>query len=163
MRFSARAIPPPVGAIVCQRIRPAFTSYSMIFLPAPKPLDGAPALITSLRTRLRVGLITNADNDILQQSILRQGFLFDFVVTSEDARCCKPSPAIFERALKQLDLSADRLLMVGDSPDRGYHGGQPVRYTGIVSQLARPAGRMPSGWRSCAAAQGAQRLPVGYP
>lgn len=81
----------------------------------PQAFDGAQALITSLRTRLRVGLITNADNDILQQSILRQGFLFDFVVTSEDARCCKPSPAIFERALKQLDLSADRLLMVGDS------------------------------------------------
>lgn len=82
----------------------------------PKAYEGAVNLVASLRRRYRVGLITNADNGILRQSILRRGFLFDFVVTSEDAGCCKPNPAVFQRALELERLSPEQMLMVGDSP-----------------------------------------------
>ena len=82
----------------------------------PPAYVGAVELVASLRRRYRVGLITNADNGILRQSILRRGFLFDFVVTSEDVGRCKPHPAVFERALELERLSPAQMLMVGDSP-----------------------------------------------
>lgn len=107
-------------AAACQRYhlladRCGFNLFICDLFARPRAYDGAVELVEWLRTRYRVGLITNADNGILSQSIRRQGFAFDFVVTSEDARCCKPAPEIFLRALRQLSLPPDRLLMIGDS------------------------------------------------
>ena len=90
----------------------------------PQAYAGAVDLVASLRQRYRVGLITNADNGILRHSILRRGFLFDFVVTSEDVGCCKPHPTVFERALELERLSPNQMLMVGDSPVEDIRGAQ---------------------------------------
>jgi putative hydrolase of the HAD superfamily len=42
--------------------------------------------------------------------------LFDTVVTSARAGVPKPDPAIFELALRELDVPAERALHVGDEP-----------------------------------------------
>lgn len=107
-------------AAACQRYhlladRCGFNLLICDLFARPRAYDGAKELVEWLHARYRVGLITNADNGILRQSIRRQGFAFDFIVTSEDARCCKPAPDIFRRALGQLGLPPDRLLMIGDS------------------------------------------------
>jgi len=59
--------------------------------------------------------VTNADNDILYQSIQKHGLQFDFVITSEAVRCNKPGKAIFQKAIACAKVSASELLMVGDS------------------------------------------------
>ncbi len=71
--------------------------------------------INKLKQKYTLGLITNADNDVLYKSIQNQGFQFDFVISSEDAKFNKPRREIFDYALEKLELLPDKVLMVGDS------------------------------------------------
>ncbi|MCC5466516.1 HAD family hydrolase [Pelosinus baikalensis] len=71
--------------------------------------------VNKLKTQFSVGLLTNADNYIVKQSISRQKFEFDFVITSEDAKANKPDNKIFLHALEKLGKKYDEILMVGDS------------------------------------------------
>ena len=59
--------------------------------------------------------VSNADTAHLHAAIDRHGLRFASVVTSEDARCYKPHPAIFRRALALMGLSPGEVLHVGDS------------------------------------------------
>lgn len=59
--------------------------------------------------------VSNADTAHLQAAIEKHKLRFDFVVSSEEARCYKPDPAIFQRALQAMKVDASRVLHVGDS------------------------------------------------
>lgn len=59
--------------------------------------------------------VSNADSEALGMAISRHGLQFDYVISSERARCYKPEEGIFERALEALGTTADRVLHVGDS------------------------------------------------
>jgi len=80
-----------------------------------KPFQNAVQTISFLKQRYLVGLITNADNNLLYDSIRNNRFDFDFIVSSEDVQCNKPNYEIFIRAMQIVNLSAYELLMVGDS------------------------------------------------
>lgn len=64
---------------------------------------------------LPVCCVSNADTAHLRAALDHHQIRFDAVVTSEDAKCYKPDSAIFERALDQLGVTADRVMHVGDS------------------------------------------------
>ena len=81
----------------------------------PKAYEDSAATVAALKQNYKVGLLTNADNYILQRSLSRQPFRFDFVITSEDAQCNKPGKAIFDYALTQLNISSQEAVMAGDS------------------------------------------------
>lgn len=68
-----------------------------------------------LKKKYVVGLVTNADNDILEVSLHRHDLTFDFVITSESAGCNKPEKKIFQKAFEKLDIPASQISMVGDS------------------------------------------------
>jgi 2-haloacid dehalogenase/putative hydrolase of the HAD superfamily len=59
--------------------------------------------------------VSNADNDDIVSAIELRGLQLEHVVTSEDTRCYKPDPHIFEVALERMGVSPDRVLHVGDS------------------------------------------------
>lgn len=67
------------------------------------------------RIDLPVCCVSNADREPLRTAIQRHALSFDAVITSEEASCYKPDPAIFRRALEMLDVDAQRALHVGDS------------------------------------------------
>ncbi|MFQ9799361.1 MAG: HAD family hydrolase [Clostridia bacterium] len=69
-------------------------------------------VVDVLRKQYRVGLLTNADNAILLESITKQGFLFDCIITSENAKANKPDPRIFHVAIE----------LAGGSPRANGHG-----------------------------------------
>lgn len=77
--------------------------------------EGTKEVLENLSKRYAIGLVTNADDDILYQSIHKHGLEFNFVVTSEAVRCNKPGKAIFQKAIECANVSAGELLMVGDS------------------------------------------------
>ncbi|MCL6451700.1 MAG: HAD-IA family hydrolase [Acetobacteraceae bacterium] len=79
------------------------------------PFPDARAAVETLAGAARVGLLTNTDNDILEAALRRAGLAFTLRVTSEDARCYKPHPAIFELALRRAGVEARDALLVGDS------------------------------------------------
>jgi len=78
------------------------------------------ALLESLRDRgLRLGLVSNALDppELLHRDLQQLGVAerLDVAVFSSEVGWRKPHPAIFERALAELDVAAERALFVGDT------------------------------------------------
>jgi 2-haloacid dehalogenase/putative hydrolase of the HAD superfamily len=67
------------------------------------------------RLDLPVCCVSNADTKPLLAAIGKHALRFNAVVTSEMARCYKPRPEIFHKALDTLHVSPERALHVGDS------------------------------------------------
>ncbi|MHC4696362.1 MAG: HAD family hydrolase [Planctomycetota bacterium] len=64
---------------------------------------------------LPICCVSNADTKPLMTAIEKHGLKFDAVITSEAARCYKPDPAIFRRALDAIGIGPDRVIHIGDS------------------------------------------------
>ncbi|WP_029684550.1 pyrimidine 5'-nucleotidase [Tatumella saanichensis] len=91
-----------------------------------QPLDGAAALLDSLKRKVKLAIITNGFTALQQARLQRTGFsgYFDAVVISEQVGVPKPDPTIFEHTLNLLgNPPAERVLMVGDTPESDILGG----------------------------------------
>jgi putative hydrolase of the HAD superfamily len=101
-------------------------------LPWPNgPVDGAQSTLATLRKRrLRVGLISNTwSSAACRNQELRRAGLLDLLgvrVYSSEMEVMKPHPAIFLRALSQLDVTAAQAVMVGDILEMDIAGAQGV-------------------------------------
>ena len=93
-----------------------------------------------------LGVISNYDHSpnaiqILEKFGIRP--LFSSLIISADVGWRKPNARIFERALADLNVSPDRVLFVGDSPDADIEG---ARRLGIAAVwVKRPGRRWPEG------------------
>jgi 2-haloacid dehalogenase len=79
-------------------------------------LPGCRRVLAKLRTRFRLGVVTNGI-DRVQHSRLRAARLqpfFEVVVTSEGCGYAKPDPRILETALDALEVHAREAVYVGD-------------------------------------------------
>lgn len=74
-----------------------------------KPFPDTPPALQALKRHLRLGIISNIDDDILAATVKHLGVEFDLLVTAEQARAYKPSPAPFARALERLHCAAARV------------------------------------------------------
>jgi HAD superfamily hydrolase (TIGR01662 family) len=81
----------------------------------------------------RLGLISNSDGSIAG-SIKKIGLthFFDCILDSHVVGAEKPDPRIFELALQQLGLPAERCVYVGDNYDRDVIGARGVGITPIL-------------------------------
>ena len=70
-----------------------------------KPFPDVPKALKSLSRRLRLGIISNIDDDLLAGSVAQMGVEFDWKVTAQQARAYKPSDKPFRLALEQMQLS----------------------------------------------------------
>jgi putative hydrolase of the HAD superfamily len=104
---------------------------------AHQVLAAAPALLESLRSRgLRTGLVANSWPDparLLRRDIADAGLsdLLDVLVFSEEVGAFKPEPAIFRRALEQLEVDAIDAMFVGDRLDTDVQGAANVGMTTV--------------------------------
>ena len=88
--------------------------------PARQLATTTHALLESLRDRgLRLGLVSNALDppELLHRDLQQLGVAerLDVAVFSSEVGWRKPHPAIFERALAELDVPAEQALFVGDT------------------------------------------------
>ena len=89
-------------------------------------LDGAEPLLTRLRSRFKLALLTNGFADVQHARIARLGLgdLFDPVIISEEVGFAKPDPAIFDIALARMgNPDKASVLMIGDSLSSDIQGG----------------------------------------
>jgi 2-haloacid dehalogenase len=91
--------------------------------------DSAEAL-ASLKSRFRLGVITNCDDDLFAASNRRLGVAFDWVVTAQQARGYKPRPGNFELAFERIDVPRDRILHVAQSL---FHDHVPAKALGLTT------------------------------
>lgn len=102
------------------------------WLPAHQVLASAHALLDSLRGRgLKTGVVGNSWPDparVLRADAERYGLapLLDVQVWSDEVGARKPEPAIFMRALDELDVDPTDAMFVGDRLDTDVQGAASV-------------------------------------
>ncbi len=90
----------------------------------------APDGLARLRTRFKLGVLTNCDDDLFAASNRRLGVDFDWVVTAQQVGGYKPAIANFEALFARLGLPRERILHVAQSL---YHDHVPAKALGLSS------------------------------
>lgn len=70
-------------------------------LPAWRPFDDVREALARLKSRYKLAILSNIDDDFLHASLAHIGVAFDELITAEQVRCYKPRPAHFEEALRR--------------------------------------------------------------
>jgi len=91
--------------------------------------DSAAAL-AHLKTRFRLGVITNCDDDLFAASNERLGVDFDWIVTAQQAGSYKPDERNFRLAFERIGLPRERILHVAQSL---FHDHVPAQRLGLTS------------------------------
>jgi putative hydrolase of the HAD superfamily len=107
--------------------------------------DAAPTL-EALRSRYRLGLITNGPSEIQRRKIEHFGLAnyFDVLIVSGEVGVAKPDPAIFRLAMERLRVEPSEALFVGDSPEYDLRGAMAA---GVPFVWMNPGGEeLPAGF-----------------
>jgi 2-haloacid dehalogenase len=106
------------------------------------PFPDSSAALASLQRRLRLGVITNCDDDLFAASAERLGIAFDWVVTAQQVHAYKPNLRNFEVAFGVLGLPRDRILHVAQSL---FHDHVPAKALGLTTVWVDRRGGRPGG------------------
>ncbi len=91
--------------------------------------DSARAL-QALRTRYRLAIVSNVDDDLFAFSARRLQTDFDWTITAQQVGAYKPSPRNFEVAFERLGVPRDRILHVAQSL---FHDIAPAKALGLAT------------------------------
>jgi 2-haloacid dehalogenase len=81
-------------------------------VPTWGPFPDVPPALERLRQHCKLAIITNSDDDLMAQNVANIGVPIDRVITAQQARAYKPSPVIFDYALRALGCQPDDILHV---------------------------------------------------
>ncbi len=75
-----------------------------------------PEILHHLKSHYQMGILSNADNDDpLIEILLKHGFEFDAIITSESAKAYKPKPVIFQKIMESMNCEKHEVILIGDS------------------------------------------------
>jgi putative hydrolase of the HAD superfamily len=103
----------------------ATTAFCEGFMEYVRIDDHAKGALEKLHQRYKLGIVSNfAIPECVDKLLKKHGLdkLFDVVVVSGAVNKRKPSPEIFEKALKKLGVSAENTVFVGDTVDADIEG-----------------------------------------
>jgi len=104
-----------------------------------KPWPDTVASLHQLKSRFRLAILSNVDDDLFAATRPQLEVEFDEVITAQQARAYKPSLKIFELALSRIKVPAHRVLHVGQSI---YHDIIPAQSLGLATVwVNRPSTR----------------------
>jgi 2-haloacid dehalogenase len=95
-----------------------------------KPWPDTVQALRRLKTRFRLAILSNVDDDLFAGTRPQLGVEFDEVITAEQARAYKPSLKLFKLALSRAQAPAHRVLHVGQSI---YHDVIPAQALGLAT------------------------------
>ncbi len=108
-------------------------------LSAWKPWPDTVAALRQLKTRFRLAILSNVDDDLFALTRPQLEVDFDEVITAQQAQAYKPSLKLFELALSRIHAPAHRVLHVGQSI---YHDVIPAQALGLATVwVNRPSAR----------------------
>jgi 2-haloacid dehalogenase len=107
------------------------------------PFPDSPRALARLKTRFRLAVITNCDDDLFAASNARLRVEFDEVITAQQVGAYKPSHRNFEVAFERIGVPRDRTLHVAQSL---FHDHVPAKALGLATAwIDRRHGRDGSG------------------
>ena len=95
-----------------------------------KPFPDTVAALKRLKTRYKLAVLSNIDDDLFASTAPKLGVEFNCVVTAQQVQSYKPSRRNFETLLDRLPVGKDRLLHVAESL---YHDVIPAQALGIAT------------------------------
>jgi 2-haloacid dehalogenase len=108
-------------------------------LPTWRPWPDTVHALRQLKTRFRLAILSNVDDDLFAGTRPQLGVDCDEVITAQQARAYKPSPKLFELALSRINAPAHRVLHVAQSV---YHDIVPAQALGLATVwVNRPSAR----------------------
>ena len=108
-------------------------------LPTWKPWPDTVAALRQLKTRFRLAIFSNVDDDLFAGTRPQLEVEFDEIVTAQQAQAYKPSLRFFELALSRIHAPAHRVLHVAQSI---YHDIVPAQSLGLATVwVNRPSAR----------------------
>jgi 2-haloacid dehalogenase len=108
-----------------------------------KPFPDTVAALGQLKTKFKLGIISNVDDDLFSASARRLEIDFDSVTTAGQARAYKPSLGIFRLAQQKIGILPEHWLHAGQSI---YHDVIPAKSLGIATAwINRPSSRPGAG------------------
>lgn len=108
-------------------------------LPTWKPWPDTVAALRQLKTKFRLAILSNVDDDLFAATRPQLGVDFDEIITAQQAQAYKPSLKLFELALSRINAPAHRVLHVGQSL---YHDVIPAQSLGLATAwINRPSAR----------------------
>lgn len=96
--------------------------------------------LKNLKTRYKLAIISNVDDDLFAKTAPKLGVAFDQLITAEQARCYKPGRKIFELALERIAVDPSHVLHIGQSI---YHDVIPAKAFGIDTVWVNRASARP--------------------
>jgi len=103
--------------------------------PWPDTVEG----LRNLKTRFRLAILSNVDDDLFTKTRPQLGVELDEVVTAQQAQAYKPSLKLFEVGLARIQAPAHRVLHVAQSV---YHDVVPAQALGLATVwVNRPSAR----------------------
>jgi len=103
------------------------------------PWPDTVAALRQLKTRFRLAILSNVDDDLFALTRPQLEVAFDEVVTAQQAQAYKPALKLFELALSRIKPPAHRVLHVGQSI---YHDVIPAQALGLATVwVNRPSAR----------------------
>jgi 2-haloacid dehalogenase len=109
-------------------------------LPNWKPWPDTVEALRQLRSRFKLAVISNVDDDLFAGTQPKLGVQFDEVITAQQAGAYKPSLKIFELALSRIGVPSHRVLHIGQSI---YHDVIPAQSLGLATVwVQRPSARV---------------------
>jgi len=101
------------------------------------PFADTVGALCALKSKFRLGIISNIDDDLFKDTVPQLHVDFDWVVTAGQARAYKPARAIFEFALQKIGLPPRRVLHAGQSV---FHDVIPAKQMGMSTVLVTRRG-----------------------
>lgn len=100
-----------------EKVREYSALSTSVYEKNHRPIPGVNALIDSLSSRVKIGIVSNGPHDIQVEKldICRVADQIDFYIFSGDIKFMKPDPAIFEAALTKGKSKPEETIFIGDS------------------------------------------------
>ena len=97
-------------------------------LPSWEPFPDTVEALRALKTRYKLAVISNIDDDLFAETARRLEVPFDEVITAQQVGAYKPSPRNFEAAFVRIGQPRNRILHVAQSL---YHDIRPAKTLGL--------------------------------
>ncbi len=116
--------------------------YTLVLYPHVKR-----TLLALAKRQLRLVVLSDAPRYQAWSRLCYLGLehFFDHVITFDDTQVRKPDPAPFQKAIEQLQMSPDEVIMVGDWPERDMVGATGVGIRTVYARYGDTSGATHSG------------------
>lgn len=95
-----------------------------------KPFPDTVAALRQLKTRYKLAIVSNVDDDLFAHTARLLGVPFDYLITAQQVRSYKPSLTNFQTAMERIGLPAERILHVAQSL---FHDVVPAKRLGLTA------------------------------